>query len=442
MSIYLVVDPVRGPLNGFIPVPPEANPVALAVILGGLAEGPTQIHTQGIVQSPAVDDTVRVLDQLGVKVTPSPRGYRVQGHGGFERPRSLPVEGGRALWTLPLLVGLASKVPASQVSFEPLPPLPAASRPSAMQLLDRLGLDYTLESGDRALTVRPQALRGGTWEVPPELSEWLVPLLLIAPLAKSPVTLVGHPEAVTPKVWEVAQLLRAFGIFFDQDDAEGWWQIPAPQGYRAAEISVGPDTLQAAFSLLLGALHAGDLEWTQLGAVEKDLVLKPLIDILRQMGVPLEATTDGLRLSQVHRQLHGGTFDLAAVPRLLPLLAVAATMASGTTAFEGVPASVLAEPSVRAFRETLTWMGAEIAVTPTGWMVEGGGRLQGSLAATPHDPVEFLALVLAGTVTEHPVSITPAWEYLGHTPHFFDVLGRIGIGTSLRAVHVNIADAG
>jgi len=443
MSIYLVVEPVRAPLHGVIPMAPDATPVKNALILGAFAEGDTVIRTQGIVHSPAVDDTVQALEQLGVSVSLSPRGYVVHGQGKFVARSAERVDLGRSEWTPPLLLGIGAKlVPDPEmVIFEPIAGISRDASDGAHSLLDQLGRAHAFEAKGQAYQVTPGSqLGGGSFRVPPTLESWIAPLLMVAPLAREPVTIEADPTIPHPSVWGVGQLLRAFGIFLDENDAGGWWRISAPQRFHPADVGIGPDSAQTAFLLVLAAIHAGSLKLTQLGELSVHPVIRPMLDILRAMGAPFKEQDGEITLTQSACHLTAGRFDLSSISRLLPVLAVAAAMARGTTRLEGIDAKVLAEPGVRAIRETLTLMGAEIEVTESAWTIHGGGRLQGGLGASPQDPIEFLALVLAGTVTDQPLSITPPWGYLGQNPHFFDVLGRVGIATTLRAINVGLAE--
>lgn len=440
MKIYLAVDPISTTLDGVIPILPDAMAVESALVIGALTEGDTVIRTQGLVHSPTVDGTVQALEQLGVPLTVGPRGYVVYGRTSrFPRVTSR-VTLGRAQWELPLVVGVASRMVAGPTTFESVAEA-WETGPEARQLLNRLGLSYTLESGGRAIRITPGPLQGGTWRVPAALAHWVAPLLLIAPLASDPVTIVAEAPGLSPAVWGTHQLMRAFGIFLDQNDAEGWWHLAAPQPYRPTQVLVGPDTAQAVFWMVLAALHAGSWHLTQLGALALHPVIRPMCDLLRAMGAPFQDSAGGLSLTQSRPSLHGGHFDLSHLSAWLPLLAAAAAVVDGPTTFDGIEAAVLANPQVGAIRHALTEMGATIEATSTRWTIHGQGHLPGGGTVAASDAVTFLAWVLVGTVTDQPLSVTPDWRYLGHHPDFLNSLDRVGIGTTLHAGHLNFAPA-
>ena len=434
MSIYLVVEPVTGVLRGAIPVAPESAPVKTALILGALAGGTTSVHTPGIVHSPEVEDTVQVLEQFGVHIDSHPRGYVVQGSTGDVSRAAYRIDLGRSRWQIPLLLGMTSRLSGHPITFEPIPGIAEEDIATARGLMDQLGLPYAFDADYKALQVTPASLYGGTIRIPSSLQPWAASLLAVAPLAGEPVTIEIEPAARRGSIVRVDRMLRAFGIFLDQDDDAGWWRVKAPQRYRSGSVDIGPDGEQAAFLLALAAMHPGSVQLTQLGNYATHPILGPVLEILRGMRVPLVDAPGSVMLTQSHPHVAAGRFDISRIPRLLPVLAVVAAKARGTTVFDGVWPEFLQQESLRSTYEALTLMGAEIEVRPTGWAIHGTGRLQGGVVAIPHDSMEFMAMVLAGTMTELPVSITPPWTYLARNPRFFDILGRLGIGTELRAI--------
>jgi 5-enolpyruvylshikimate-3-phosphate synthase len=381
-----------------------------------------------------------MLAQLGVSVQEYPQGYVIQGGQTFARASTAPaIDLGHSFVEVPLLFGLARMAGPGSVTFAPMVEMGPDWIKDGRSLMDAWGLPYRFDIGAKALTITAGPIAGGRFRLPPGLEAWTAPLLMIAPLAEHPVliemTIPGHTEQVAASV----RLMREFGIFLDQNPDRGWWQVRAPQGYQGANIVVGPDPLQTLFLVVLAALHPGEMTLTQVGNLGEHVELRLVFQMLAAMGVQFSESDGTLTVQQGHTRGNGGYFDLDGLSAWLPLLAVLAAVAEGITVFDNVDAALAASSDFDAVAKTLTEMGASIEIRDRRWTIHGVPTLAGGVTAHPRGGVDFLAMVAAGSVATQPISVRPAWQYLGHNPHVFDLLSRAGIHTMLHSLGSPVA---
>ena len=123
------------------------------------------------------------------------------------------------------------------------------------------------------------------------------------------------------------------------------------------------------------------------------------------------------------RQLHVEHDQAAQMIDELPVLAVAATQASGTSVISGA-AELRVKESDRlyAMEEGLRAMGAEITASEDGWVINGPRYLEGARVNSLGDHRVAMALAVAGMIADGTTEIEGAECVEISYPGFFDHL--------------------
>ena len=199
----------------------------------------------------------------------------------------------------------------------------------------------------------------------------------------------------------------------------------------AGEIYVPGDISSASFFLVLGII-AKDAEITI-----KNIGLNPtrtgIIDVLKQMGADIKILNKRILNGEPMGDIHVTNSDLRGVeiggdiiPRLIdeiPVLAVAATFAKGTTTIRNAEELKIKESNrISAIVTELKKIGANIEETEDGMIIHGKNILQGGIVESHNDHRIAMALAIAGLVSREGVVINNPDCVTVSFPNFFDIL--------------------
>jgi len=161
-------------------------------------------------------------------------------------------------------------------------------------------------------------------------------------------------------------------------------------------------------------------------------------DILRRMGADVSFGGPRVVAGEPHAdlvvrasRLRGTTITASEVPAAideLPVLAVAAALADGTTTLTGAAELRVKESDRLAALEQVAAVGGRIRTTPDGFVVEGsaGRTLRGGAITTGGDHRTAMAFAVAGLVSSDGVAIDdPACVDVSF-PGFFAALRTLG----------------
>lgn len=176
-------------------------------------------------------------------------------------------------------------------------------------------------------------LHSGQYTVPANISsQYITGLLLALPTLSGDSSIILQSEAVSkPYIDITLQVLHRFGVEISRK--QDGFAIKGSQKYRSCgELSAEGDWSNAAF-FIVGGVISGDVTVSGLNqdSLQGD---KKIIDILMQMGADI--TVDGGKIRAKQSLLNGINIDAQDIPDLVPILAVAAMQAGGSTVFCGV----------------------------------------------------------------------------------------------------------
>ncbi len=419
-----------GPLRGRATLPGDKSIAHRALILAALAEGPSEIRGYD-----PLDDCQRTLEALracGVAIEPGgPRKLRVAGCGrqGLRAPAG-PLNCGLSGTTMRLLAGALAGQPIA-ATLDGDPPLRRRPMARVTEPLTAMGARIDADGGGHApLTIRGGNLRGIDYALP-VASAQVKSALLLAGLNAEGETVLREPA---PTRDHTERMLRRLGV--EVEAREGALRLVGGASWAGFEIGLPGDISGAAFLLAAAALVPGS-EVTLTG-VGVNPSRNAVLDVLARMGAPV-AVLDrrGARgeepvadLGVRPAALRGLEIRGALIPNLideLPILAVAATQAQGTTVIADAAELRLKETDrIAALARELSAMGAQVEPTGDGLVIEGPAGLHGARVDAHGDHRLAMALAVAGLVAAGETVIEGAESVSKSFPGFVATMQALG----------------
>jgi 3-phosphoshikimate 1-carboxyvinyltransferase len=228
--------------------------------------------------------------------------------------------------------------------------------------------------------------------------------ILLASLFAKGKTRITEPSASRD---HTENMLRYFGVKLKKQDRE--IEFKCGQELSAQEIEVPGDISSAAFFIVAGLIVPGSeilirnvgLNPTRTGILDALKLMGAKIEILNLRSMSGEPVGDLLVKSQ---NLRAAEIKGALVPRLIdeiPILAVAATQAEGTTVIKDAKELRVKESDrIRSMTIELGKLGAKITELPDGMVIEGGNLLKGADVESQKDHRVAMSLAVAGLVAK------------------------------------------
>ena len=412
-------------VGGTARVPGDKSITHRALLFAAMARGTSRIA--GALTSLDARSTARVLRQLGVGISPLRAGaiVAVAGRGRLHRPED-PLDCGNSGTTARLLLGLLSghRFAATVTGDGSLRrrPMRRVTVP-----LSRMGARFTETAGDGL----PVMVRGGP----------LVPLRYEMPVSsaqiKSSLLLAGLAGRVEVELREPhgrsrdhsERLLRAFG--YRVDEAGGWIRFAPTGRMEAFELEVPGDPSSAAF--LVGAAVLAESGELRIARVGMNPTRTGFLGVLERMGapIPVENVTEHFNepvgdLLARPAALRATEIPPAEIPGLIdeiPLLAVLASRADGTTIFRQVGELRVKESDrLGLIAENLRSVGSRAEVVGDDLHVEGGREPPRGAIRSAGDHRLAMAFAVLGTVPGARVRVDDMACAAVSFPRFPDVL--------------------
>lgn len=410
---------------GTIKVPGDKSISHRALMIGALAEGVTSIH--GFLKAADCLSTLSCLKKLGVNIKIISKGVvEVDGVGllGFKQPSDI-LDVGNSGTTLRILPGVlaAQNFNSSITGDESIRkrPIDRIIRP-----LRQMGADITaIDDLYAPIEIHGRPLHGISY-VTPVPSAQIKSAVLLAGLLAEGTTTVEEKAISRDHSERMLQYLGAEIVAKDKAVT-----IRGRTSLKGSQIIIPGDISSAAF-FIVGALITPNsritvqevgVNPTRMGLVEVLLEMGGIIDQFNWFSQANEPRAD---LAIESSQLKGTTIKGDIIPQLideLPIIAVAATQAQGTTIVEGAGELRIKETDrISAINRELCKMGAKITEKEDGFTVNGPTKLRGTVVDSYGDHRMAMALAIAGTVAEGKTVITNS-ECIGVSfPEFEEML--------------------
>lgn len=414
-------------VRGRIDVPGDKSITHRALLLNALAQGGARIRGAGLGGDCLSSITCLRGLGVGVRLEGGQLTLESPGVAGFGEPAS-PLDCGNSGTTMRLLLGLLAGCGrfAVVVGDESLSARPMGR---VVDPLRRMGALITGRGGGELapLAVNPASLAGTEIEVP-VASAQVKSALLIAGLSAGGLTRIRQPARSRDHT-EI--MLAAMGARMEIDGAE--LAIEGGQRLTPVDVDVPGDFSSAAFWLVLGACHPdADLEIASVGI---NPTRAGALSVLERMGARIEINPNPAGaepsgdLAVASSSLRATEIGGAEIPIIIdeiPVLAVAATQAEGTTRIRDAGELRVKETDrITATVKNLRAMGASIEELPDGMVIDGPTPLRGARLDSHGDHRVAMAMAVAASIAGGESRISDSSAVNISYPEFFDELGRV-----------------
>jgi 3-phosphoshikimate 1-carboxyvinyltransferase len=421
-------------VSGRIQVPGDKSISHRTLMLGGIAEGRTEVS--GFLASADCLATLDAFRAMGVAVDRhDATTLTVHGRGlhGLCAPGKV-LDMGNAGTAIRLTMGLLSgqRFESVLTGDESLRsrPMERVAKPLRM-----MGANIATSDGKPPVTVHPVlALRGIDYLLP-MASAQVKSAVLLAGLYADGTTTVTEPA---PTRDHTERMLRGFGVNIETQGARV--RLVGRQKLSGTTVAVPGDISSAAFFLVAGCIAGVD------GLVVENVGVNPtrtgIIDILKLMGadlrVHLRESQGGEPVADIELRkssLKGARIPEELVPLAideLPVAFIAAAAAEGETIVTGAAELRVKESDrLAVMAEGLQQVGVVHELAPDGIRIEGGRRLRGGEINSHGDHRIAMAFAIASLCCDGELFIRDVENVGTSFPGFVEIARSCGLDISL-----------
>jgi len=431
MSHY-IVQPAQG-TGGTIRVPGDKSVSHRAMMLGGIAEGVTEVR--GFLESEDCLATMNAMRALGVSIErPGPQEVRVHGVGlrGLKGANHR-LDMGNAGTAMRLMTGLLS---GQAFDSELVGDSSLMKRPMerAATPLRQMGAKISTLDGKPPVRITGGASLSGIRYELPVASAQVKSCILLASLYAKGATTVIEP-AVTRDHTE--RMLVGFGCHVTASNGEV--RLEPPPSLKACSLEVPGDFSSSAFFLVAGSIGRGA------GLILKGVGINPtrtgMLDILALMGADLRVTNHRTAGAEpvADIEIHPARLKGIHVPEHLvplaidefPALFIAAACAEGETLVTGAEELRVKESDrIAVMAEGLRSMGVQCEVLPDGMRIQGrpeGAVFSGGQVDSHGDHRIAMSFTVASLRAAAPIRILDVANVATSFPGFVETARKAGL---------------
>ncbi|MGL4621375.1 3-phosphoshikimate 1-carboxyvinyltransferase [Chroococcidiopsis sp.] len=419
-------------LRGRIRVPGDKSISHRALMLGALANGETQI--QGLLLGEDPRSTASCFRAMGAEISELNTDLvRVKGIGlgQLQEPADV-LDAGNSGTTIRLMLGILASHPERFFTVTGDSSLRSRPMSRVVKPLQQMGAQIWGRKGN---SLAPLAIQGQN----------LKPIHYQSPIAsaqvKSCILLAGLMTEGKTTVTEPAlsrdhseRMLQAFGAQLSVDPQTHSVTVTGPAQLQGQQVVVPGDISSAAFWLVAGAI-VPDSE-----LVIENVGVNPtrtgILAALEMMGADIQLENQRVVAGEPVADLRVRSGDLKActiagdlIPRLIdeiPILAVAAVFASGTTIIrDAAELRVKESDRLAAMATELNRMGAKVTELPDGLEITGGTALRGTEVDSYTDHRIAMSLAIAALNASGATTISRAEAAAISYPDFIPTLQQV-----------------
>lgn len=273
-------------------------------------------------------------------------------------------------------------------------------------------------------------LQAGDFYIPGNISsQYITGLLFALPLLDGDSSIIVTSPLESGKYVDMTlDVLEKFGIIIDieNNDSCPVYKIKGNQKYRApGTVCAEGDWSNIAFWIIAGILtREGSITCENIAeqSLQGD---KAVIDLAAQMGG--KVTSGNGTITVKRNELNGIDIDASEIPDLVPIMAVAASTAQGTTRIYNAGRLRIKESDrLATVHDCLAKLGADITEEPNGLTIHGVPELTGGTISGYNDHRIVMAMTIASLTCKGPVIIDGAEAINKSYPTFFDDFKSLG----------------
>jgi 3-phosphoshikimate 1-carboxyvinyltransferase len=394
-------------LSGKISVPGDKSISHRSLFLGTLARGKTTVSH--LLESQDVLSTWKCLEAMGADIYKYNDEIMIEGRGvqSFRKPAQ-PLDCGNSGTTMRLLMGVLAKCPFSTeiVGDDSLSrrPMNRIATP-----LTSMGAHIQLSRNEYAplQICGTEELKSIHYDLPVASAQLKSALLLAGLFAEGETILRGKISSRD----HMERLLPHFGV--ELKITEQTISISGGQDLRPIRVEVPGDISSAAFWIVAATIvpHSE----IELNRVSLNPSRTGILRVLERMGARIEVdlTTPYPepmgKINVKSASLNATTISNNEIPSLideLPLIAILATLAEGTTTIRGAQELRVKETDrIEAIATNLRKMGVQIETFPDGFSITGPQALKGAKIHSFHDHRIAMAFSIAALISQGPTEI-------------------------------------
>jgi len=396
----LQVEALQAPVKTLIQVPSDKSISHRAAILAGLADGTTLVSN--FLKSEDCLNTLNAMSVLGAEVEEvAPACYRITGTNARLVASDSPIDCGNSGTGMRLLAGMLC---AHNFNSELYGDTSLSSRPM-MRIIEPLGaMGAKIEALGSKPGCAPLLIHGGKLQA----VEWTMKVasaqvksaILLAALNTKGVTTVHQPSPTRDHTE------RLFAHFDVECSVNGnSISLEGPQVPQARDLTVPGDISSAAFWMVAAAMQPGS--YLELPRVGINPTRSAVVDVLRRMGANIEYKNIEAQAGESYATIvvQGGTLkavdllehEIANLIDEIPVLAVAATQAEGTSNFRNAAELRVKETDrIATVAANLKAMGGSLVEYADGFSITGKQQLKGCQLDSFGDHRIAMAFLIAG----------------------------------------------
>lgn len=413
-------------INGELVIPADKSISHRSIMFGAISKGTTIVNN--FLKAEDCLSTIAVFKQLGVRITEKNEQIMIEGKGfeGLTAPSSR-LDAGNSGTTMRLVLGILAGCPfTSEIAGDAS--LNRRPMERVMKPLREMGADLqgTAEAEFPPLKVTGNTLRGIEYHMPIASAQVKSAILFAALQAEGTTKIIEKEQSRN----HTEEMIKQFGGKIQVEGKE--ILVAGPQQLIGQEVTVPGDISSAAFYLVAASILANS------EVLLKQVGINPtrtgILDVLMQMGANIEERqldeqNQAADLIVRSAQLHACEIQGEIIPRLideLPIIALAATQATGTTIIRDAQELKVKETNrIDATAEELTKMGANIEPTEDGLIIHGPTPLHGATVDSHGDHRIGMMLQIAALLTAEPVELLNPEAVNISYPEFFTDLAKL-----------------
>ncbi len=413
-------------INGELTIPADKSISHRSIMFGAISHGQTIVNN--FLKAEDCLGTIAVFKQLGVSITEKNERIYIEGKGfsGLKAPK-IRLDAGNSGTTMRLVLGiLAGRNFTSEIAGDDS--LNRRPMERVMKPLRAMGaeLQGIVRADFPPLQVTGQALHSIEYQMPIASAQVKSAILFAALQAKGTTKIIEKEKSRN----HTEEMIKQFGGEIEIEDRV--ITLKGGQTLSGQEVTVPGDISSAAFYLVAASiLPQSEVTLKQVGI---NPTRTGIIDVLRQMGASIEQTREDKKnqaadLVVRSAELNACEIKGEIIPRLideLPIIALAATQAKGTTIIRDAEELKVKETNrIDATATELKKMGASIEPTDDGLIIHGPTPLHGAKVDSHGDHRIGMMLQIAALLTDEPVElINPEAVNISY-PAFFTDLAQL-----------------
>ncbi|GCF93709.1 3-phosphoshikimate 1-carboxyvinyltransferase [Enterococcus florum] len=416
-------------LQGELTVPADKSISHRSIMFGAISHGTTTVYN--FLKAEDCLSTIEVFKKLGVKIEEQDGVFHIEGKGfeGLQAPKEV-LDVGNSGTTIRLVSGILAGRPFKTVLSGDAS---LNKRPMNRVMLPLIEMGAKA-SGHEGTEYPPITIEGGelsaiSYQMPVASAQVKSALLFAALQADGESTILEKEHSRN----HTEEMIRQFGGVISVEGKK--ITLKGNQQLTAQKVHVPGDISSAAFFLVAASLVPNS------SVLLKHVGINPtrtgILEVLKAMGAKIELvdqdqTNQAADLKIDSAFLTSCEIGGEIIPRLideLPILALAATQAQGTTVINDAEELKVKETNrIDATAKELNKMGAHIIPTEDGMIIHGPTPLHGAEVNSHGDHRIGMMLQVAALLTEEPVTLARPEAVNISYPAFFEDIKQLSKG--------------